>query len=101
MRVQEKAAGNVTENMTAQTINILKVELAKESPEVWARLRGKLLGDDALMVGGPEGSTAGMRFNLDKARKNYRKILALVERIRKSAQDMTRRSVRNKRNAPR
>ena len=47
MRVQEKAAGNVTENMTAQTINILKVELAKESPEVWARLRGKLLGDDA------------------------------------------------------
>ena len=47
MRVQERAAGNVTENMTAQTINILKVELAKESPEVWARLRGKLLGDDA------------------------------------------------------
>ena len=46
MRVQERAAGNTTENMTAQTINILKVELAKESPEVWARLRGKLMGGE-------------------------------------------------------
>jgi len=46
MRVQERAAGTTNENMTAQTINILKVELAKESPEVWARLRGKLIGDD-------------------------------------------------------
>ena len=46
MRVQERAAGNVTENITAQTINILKVELAKESPEVWARLRTKLVGGD-------------------------------------------------------
>ena len=45
MRVQERAAGNVTENITAQTINILKVELAKESPEVWKRLRTKLIGD--------------------------------------------------------
>jgi recombinational DNA repair protein RecR len=44
MRVQERAAGSTTENITAQTINILKVELAKESPEVWARLRGKLVG---------------------------------------------------------
>jgi len=46
MRVQERAAGTTNENMTAQTINILKVELAKESPEVWTRLRGKLMGDD-------------------------------------------------------
>lgn len=46
MRVQERAAGSTTENMTAQTINILKVELAKESPEVWARLRGKLMGGE-------------------------------------------------------
>ena len=46
IRVQERAAGTTNENMTAQTINILKVELAKESPEVWARLRGKLIGDD-------------------------------------------------------
>jgi len=47
IRVQERAAGNTNETMNAQTINILKVELAKESPEVWARLRGKLIGDDA------------------------------------------------------
>ena len=46
MRVQERAAGNTNETMNAQTINILKVELAKESPEVWARLRGKLIGGD-------------------------------------------------------
>lgn len=46
MRVQERAAGTHNEHMTAQTINILKVELAKESPEVWARLRGKLMGGD-------------------------------------------------------
>ena len=47
MKIQDRAAGNVTENINAQTINILKVELAKESPEVWRRLRGKLMGDDA------------------------------------------------------
>jgi|TARA_R100001460_G_scaffold14929_5_gene33263 predicted transcriptional regulator len=46
LRVQERAAGSTTENMTAQTINILKVELAKESPEIWARLRGKLMGGE-------------------------------------------------------
>lgn len=46
MRVQERAAGTTNEHMTAQTINILKVELAKESPEVWARLRGKLMGGE-------------------------------------------------------
>lgn len=47
MKIQDRAAGNVTENINAQTINILKVELAKESPEVWRRLRGKLMGDEA------------------------------------------------------
>lgn len=46
MRVQDRAAGNTNETMNAQTINILKVELAKESPEVWARLRSKLMGGD-------------------------------------------------------
>jgi CII-binding regulator of phage lambda lysogenization HflD len=46
MKIQDRAAGNVTENINAQTINILKVELAKESPEVWRRLRGKLMGDE-------------------------------------------------------
>jgi len=46
VRVQERAAGSTNETMNAQTINILKVELAKESPEVWARLRNKLMGGD-------------------------------------------------------
>lgn len=46
LRIQDRAAGNVTENLNAQTINILKVELAKESPEVWARLRAKLMGGE-------------------------------------------------------
>lgn len=46
MKIQDRAAGNVTENINAQTINILKVELAKESPEVWRRLRTKLMGEN-------------------------------------------------------
>jgi len=46
MRVQDRAAGNTNETMNAQTINILKVELAKENPEVWTRLRSKLMGGD-------------------------------------------------------
>ena len=46
MRVQERAVGNTAETMNAQTINILKVELAKESPEVWTRLRSKLMGGE-------------------------------------------------------
>tara|TARA_R100001015_G_scaffold18796_1_gene12970 strand:- start:2527 stop:3198 length:672 start_codon:yes stop_codon:yes gene_type:complete len=45
IKIQDRAAGNVTENINAQTINILKVELAKESPEVWRKLRGKLMGE--------------------------------------------------------
>ena len=45
MKIQDRAAGNVTENINAQTINILKVELAKESPEVWRKLRTKLMGE--------------------------------------------------------
>ena len=63
MRIQDRAAGNTNETMNAQTINILKVELSKESPEVWTRIRSKLMGGEDWMVGGPEGSTAGMRFN--------------------------------------
>ena len=30
-------------NINARTVNLIKVELAKESPEVWSRVRGKLL----------------------------------------------------------
>ena len=46
IKIQDRAAGSVTENINAQTINILKVELAKESPEVWKKLRTKLMGED-------------------------------------------------------
>jgi len=45
MKIQDRAAGSVTENINAQTINILKVELAKESPDVWRKLRTKLIGE--------------------------------------------------------
>lgn len=43
MKLEERAAGSVTENLNAQTINILKVELAKQSPEVWREIRSKLM----------------------------------------------------------
>jgi len=46
MKIQDRSIGNVTENINAQTINILKVELAKHSPEVWKSLRTKLMGED-------------------------------------------------------
>tara|TARA_R110000796_G_scaffold46057_1_gene111515 strand:+ start:304 stop:987 length:684 start_codon:yes stop_codon:yes gene_type:complete len=45
LKIQDRAAGSVTENINAQTINILKVELAKESPDVWRKLRTKLMGE--------------------------------------------------------
>ncbi|MBT4407957.1 MAG: hypothetical protein HOC79_08825 [Euryarchaeota archaeon] len=45
IKIQDRATGGVAENLNAQTINILKVELAKESPEVWKKIRNKLLGD--------------------------------------------------------
>ena len=46
VRFQEKAMGDVSQNIQADTVNILKVELAKESPEVWKRVRSKLLEEE-------------------------------------------------------
>jgi len=46
VRFQEKAMGEVQHNIQADTVNILKVELAKESPEVWKRVRAKLLEEE-------------------------------------------------------
>ena len=46
VRFQEKAMGEVQHNIQADTVNILKVELAKESPEVWRRVRAKLLEEE-------------------------------------------------------
>ena len=42
MRFKEEWSG-VSEQTTNQTINILKVELGKESPEAWRRIRENLL----------------------------------------------------------
>ena len=43
MKIQERSMGDTQQNIQADTVNILKVELAKESPEVWARIRSKLM----------------------------------------------------------
>ena len=42
VRFQEKAMGETNQTIQADTVNILKVELAKESPEVWKRVRSKI-----------------------------------------------------------
>ena len=46
VKFQEKAMGEVQHNIQADTVNILKVELAKESPDVWKRVRAKLLEEE-------------------------------------------------------
>lgn len=46
VKFQEKAMGEIQHNIQADTVNILKVELAKESPEVWKRVRSKLLEEE-------------------------------------------------------
>ena len=46
VRIQEKAMGETNQTIQADTVNILKVELAKESPEVWKRVRSKLLEEE-------------------------------------------------------
>tara|TARA_B100000131_G_scaffold301964_1_gene324654 strand:+ start:623 stop:1213 length:591 start_codon:yes stop_codon:yes gene_type:complete len=46
VRFQEKTMGDVNQSIQADTVNILKVELAKESPEVWKRVRSKLLEEE-------------------------------------------------------
>jgi len=50
VRFQEKAMGESSQMIQADTVNILKVELAKESPEVWKRVRAKLLEEDVEVV---------------------------------------------------
>jgi hypothetical protein len=46
VKFQSETMGVNNQNIQADTVNILKVELAKESPEVWARIRSKLLEED-------------------------------------------------------
>lgn len=46
VRFQQDSVGEISQNIQADTVNILKVELAKESPEVWKRIRSKLLEEE-------------------------------------------------------
>ena len=46
VKLQDRAMGEVSQTIQADTVNILKVELAKESPEVWKRVRAKLLEEE-------------------------------------------------------
>lgn len=45
LKVQERAMGGETPEagITAQTVNLIKIELAKESPEVWRRIRSQIV----------------------------------------------------------
>jgi len=44
LKIQERAGiAGAEATMKADTINILKIELAKESPEVWRRVRQTLM----------------------------------------------------------
>lgn len=44
MKIQDKSGMSLAEtNMRADTINILKVELARESPDTWRRVREQLM----------------------------------------------------------
>ena len=46
VRFQEKAMGDTSQSIQADTVNILKLELSKESPEVWKRGWSKLLEEE-------------------------------------------------------
>ncbi len=50
VRFQSETMGVNNQNIQADTVNILKVELAKESPEVWARIRSRLLEEEEEVV---------------------------------------------------
>ena len=47
MKLQDRSMGEVEQNIQAETVNILKIELAKESPEIWARIRNKLIQESS------------------------------------------------------
>ena len=48
MKIQDKTGMSLSEtNMRADTINILKIELAKESPDTWRRVREQLMAAES------------------------------------------------------
>ena len=50
LKIQERAGVTAETNMKADTINILKIELAKESPEVWRRVRQTLMATEGEVI---------------------------------------------------
>jgi len=48
LKIQEHAMGGVSPeaSINANTVNLIKVELAKESPEVWRRIRAGIIGEE-------------------------------------------------------
>ena len=48
VKFQERAMGESSQTIQADTVNIMKIELAKESPEVWKRIRDKLLEEEPM-----------------------------------------------------
>ena len=48
LTIQERAMGGITPeaSINANTVNLIKVELAKESPEVWRRIRSQIVGEE-------------------------------------------------------
>lgn len=51
-KMQQRVVGDVSQTVNAQTVNILKVELAKESPDVWRRIRSKLAQEEEVVIDG-------------------------------------------------
>ena len=51
MKIQERSGFSLAEtNMKADTINILKIELAKESPDTWRRVRQTLMAQEGEVI---------------------------------------------------
>tara|TARA_R110000751_G_scaffold304436_2_gene419915 strand:+ start:114 stop:803 length:690 start_codon:yes stop_codon:yes gene_type:complete len=48
LKIQEHAMGGITPeaSINANTVNLIKIELAKESPEVWRRIRAGIIGEE-------------------------------------------------------
>jgi len=50
LKIQDQSGLGGDTNMKADTINILKIELAKESPEVWRRVRQTLMATEGEVI---------------------------------------------------
>ena len=50
LKIQDRAMGGkgAEAGITAHTVNLIKVELAKESPEVWRRIRSQIVDEEEI-----------------------------------------------------